>query len=82
MPKINLSLDVKDIEKLVEKLSIPDKIRLVRKLEQETWQERMKRITANIRRKAKKNPISQKEITHICEEVRQELYEERIKSNR
>ncbi len=83
---VALNLDIKQVEnlveKLVEKLNINQKIRLVRKLEEETWQKRMKQIVANVRQRAKKNPISRKEITRICEDVRQELYEERIKSSR
>lgn len=81
MPKVNLSLDVKDVEKLVEKLSIPDKIRLVRKLEEETWAKRLDETVSQIRKKFKKNPLPDKEIAKICKETRQRLYNERAKGN-
>jgi hypothetical protein len=81
MSKINLSLDVKDVEKLVEKLSIPDKIRLVRKLEQETWAKRLDEVVSRVKKKFKKAPLSDKEITKICKETRRRLYNERTKSN-
>lgn len=78
--KITLELSPNQIESLVDKLSIEEKIRLVRKLEQETWARRLDAVVSRIRNRFKRNPISDKEITLICEEVRQRLYNERTKS--
>ncbi|MFH1777374.1 MAG: hypothetical protein ABH952_07450 [Candidatus Omnitrophota bacterium] len=80
MAKITLEIDSRQVEALVEKLPTDEKIHLVQRLEEETWPDRIKQIVSNIRRRAKKNPISEEEITRICEDVRQELYEEKVKS--
>ena len=78
--KITLELNPNQVEELVEKLSIQDKIRIVRKLQQETWAKRLDDVVFRIRKHFKQNPISDKEITRICEETRQRLYNERVKS--
>ena len=78
--KIALELNPSDVEGLVEKLSIQDKIRLVRKLENETWAQRLDEVVSRIKRRFKQAPVSNKEIRKICEETRQRLYNERIKS--
>ena len=80
MSKVILELAPQQVEKLVERLSMKDKIRLSRRLEEETSQERIKQVISHIRQRAKKNPIPQKEIIRICKDVRKELYEEKIKS--
>ena len=71
---------VKSVEELVEKLSIQDKINLVRKLENETWAKRLDEVVSRIRKRFREAPISDKEIRQICEETRQRLYNERLKS--
>ena len=77
--KILLELNPNQIEALIERLSIDDKIRLVKKLEQETWAKRLDEVVTRIRKRFKQNPLSDKEITRICEETRQKLYNERTK---
>ena len=78
--KVVLELNPDEVERLVEKLSIEDKIRLVRKLENETWARRLDDVVLKIRRRFRERPISNKEIIQICEETRQRLYNERTKS--
>lgn len=78
--KVTLELNPNEVEKLVEKLSIKDKLRLVRKLEKETWAKRLDEVVSRIRKRFRQAPISDKEIRRICEETRQRLYNERIKS--
>jgi len=78
--KVTLELNPNEVEKLVEKLSIEDKIRLVRKLEKQTWAKRLDEVVSRIRKRFKQSPISDKEIRRICEETRQRLYNERIKN--
>jgi ribosomal protein L31E len=80
MNKITLELNPAQVEGLVEKLSIEDKIRIIKRLEQETWAKRMDEVVSRIRTRFKQKPISDKEITRICEETRQRLYNERAKS--
>lgn len=70
--KITLELNPSEVEGLVEKLSIEDKIRLVRRLEQETWARKLNLVTQRIRRNIKKTKISAREIDNICEEVKRE----------
>ena len=77
--KVTLELNPNEVEELVEKLSIQDKIRLVRKLENETWAKRLDEIVYRIRKRFKESPISDKEIRRICEEARQRLFNERAK---
>ena len=77
--KVTLELNPNQVEELVERLSIEDKIRLVRKLEQETWAKRLDEVVSRIRKRFRQNPLSDKEITQICEETRQRLYNERTK---
>ena len=77
---LELELNPNQVEKLVERLPLEDKIRLVRKLEGETWARRLDEVVFRIRKRFKSNPISDKEITQICEETRQRLYNERNKS--
>ena len=77
--KVTLELDPTQVEELVEKLSIQDKIQLIRKLENETWAQRLDEVVGRIRKRFKQNPISDKEITRICEETRQRIYNEKVK---
>lgn len=77
--KIVLELNPSEVEDLVDKLSIQDKIKLVRRLENETWASRLDEVVLRIRRRFKQNPISDKEIRRICEQTRQRIYNERTK---
>lgn len=76
--KFTLELNPADVEQLVDKLSLDDKIKLVRKLENETWARRLDEVVFRIRKCFKQTPISDKEILRICKETRQKLYDERI----
>ena len=78
--KIALELNPAQVEDLIDKLSIEDKIRLVRKLENETWARRLDEVVLRIRKRFKRTSISDKEIREICEETRQRLYNKRTKS--
>ena len=64
-----------DIEELVERLPINDKIKLVRKLEKATWAARWDQLLAKIDERVKKNPITDEEIEQVVREVRKERYE-------
>ena len=77
--KVTLELNPSQIEGLIGQLSIEDKIRLVRKLEGETWAKRFDDVVSRIRKRFRQNPISRKEINRICEETRQKLYNEKAK---
>ena len=80
--KITLELVPTQVEALVEKLSIPEKIRLIKKLEQETLGARLDRVVNQARKRFKQNPLSDKEIQRICEETRQRIYDERTSGRR
>lgn len=75
---ISLELSPHQVERLIEKLPMENKIKLVRKLENETWAKRFDEVVSRIRKRIKENPISDKEITKICKETRKRLYNERI----
>lgn len=74
--KVILELRPTQVEELVERLSIQDKIRLVKKLEGETWVNRLDNIVQKMRKRIRETKFSIKEIDHICEEVKRE-YDER-----
>ncbi len=73
--KVTLELNPNEVEELVEKLSIQDKIRLIRKLETETWANRLDNVAQRMRRRIKEARISDKEIERLCEEVKKEYDE-------
>ena len=70
--KVILELNPHQVEELVEGLSIEDKIKLVRKLENETWARKLDMVVQRMRRNIKKAKISDREIDNICEEVKRE----------
>ena len=73
--KVTLELNPNQVEELVERLSIEDKIRLVRKLENETWAKRLDEVVSKMRRKIKEVGITDKDIDHLCEEVKRDYNE-------
>jgi len=75
MGKITIEVDIRQIEKAIEKLSPEDQ----RKLEEKLWRLQMENIVRKMRRFARENKITERQIKKLCEEVRQELYEEKIK---
>jgi transcriptional regulator NrdR family protein len=76
MPRVTVELDFKQIENIIEELTPEQQKEIERKI----WAMEMDKIVSKIRKNAKKNKITQKEIDRICKEVRQELYEKRCKS--
>ncbi len=79
--KIVLELDAYQVERLVAKMPTEAKIRLMQRLEKETWTSRLDGIVTKIRGKFKGKNLTDKEITRICQETRQRLYNERNKSH-
>lgn len=74
MSKVTLELNDKEIEKLVEKLPMEDKVRIARRLSKETIRARWNKILQNIDERRKKYPITEEEITKEIEAVRREIY--------
>lgn len=72
--KITLDLNIAQIEKLVDKLPAQEKIRLVRKLEQETLRVRWDWLLSTIDKRLKKHPISKAEIAQEIRAVRKSRY--------
>jgi len=72
--KITLNLNVKQVEKLVEKLSLEEKLKLVRKLEKETLRRRWGEILKDIDKRLKRFPISKKEIEQEIKAYRRQEY--------
>lgn len=81
MTKPELDLGIEVIKYTFDKLPAQDKLRVVEELERETRKQRWDQIISKVRDRAAKKPISQREINRICEEVRQQLYEKRIKGS-
>jgi len=62
------------INTFIKRLRIQDKIELTKKLARETRRQRWEKLFSAIDKRVAKNPITQKEIDRIIEEVRKELY--------
>jgi len=80
MQKVAIEIDVKQIELAIENLDIPNKIRIARRLERETRRERWNNVLSKIDRRYVKSPISEKEISRVCDKVRQERYDKNPES--
>ena len=76
MEKVTVEVDVKQLEKIIERLPQKEQKRLAEKL----WKIQMENILRKVRKAATKNKITEKKIKEVCEEVRQEIYEKKIKS--
>ena len=61
---------VKEIEQLANQLSVPERIQLLRKLEQATWVQRVDAVVTRIRQHSPR--LSQQAIQRLCRDVRQE----------
>ena len=70
------------IEHTFDHLPVKDKLRVVDRLQHKTRKQRWQNLINSIRQRAAKSPISEQEITAICEEVRQKLYGKRTKGRR
>lgn len=67
-------LNTGQIEELVERLPMQDKIKLAAQLDRETWDIRFGRLVKEIRQKAKKSSISERGIRQACQRARARLY--------
>lgn len=72
--KIMLELSPNQVEELVERLSMQEKIKLVNRLERETLRQRWNNILRDIDKRLKRFPISAKEIAKEIESYRREKY--------
>lgn len=72
-----ISIDIRIIEQIINSLRIRDKIQLLHRLEQDTWQAHFQEILHRIDERLKKHHISPKEINKIVEESKQECYASR-----
>lgn len=73
MAKVALEIKPIQVESIIKQMSPAEQ----REIERKLWAIRMDTLVAKMRKNAKKNKITAKEIRRICEEVRQELYEKR-----
>lgn len=77
MEKIYIQVDRKEIEKAIKKLEMKDKIKIFEELKRETRKARWNELILKIREKANKFPLTQKEITQICEKTRDKIYKKK-----
>lgn len=77
MPKIAVEIDLKEIEQIINQLKSPERINLLRRLERKTWGERFRSLVAQIDKRRKKHPISQRAINQLVKKARQERYASR-----
>ena len=74
MPKVTIDFSIQQIELIVARLPIQQKLRLVRKLEKETLKERWKRLLKGIQDNLKKYPMSEEEVDQEIQQARKEHY--------
>jgi len=74
MPKVAVEIDLKEIEKVINRLKTQDRISLVQRLEQKTWGERFRSLASKIDKRRKRYPLSQKELLNLVKEARRERY--------
>lgn len=56
MQKVSLELTQKQATQLVQQLSLPMKIQLVRRLEQETWPQRLHQLLTRVDQRVRRHP--------------------------
>ena len=74
-----------ELRREISRLNIREKSRLVKRLMQETWEERYRSLLKKIDDRLQKSPLSPKdkqEINHIVEQARQEYYSQHAQSRR
>lgn len=54
--KVSLELTEQQATQLVKQLSLPMKIQLVRRLEQETWPQRLRQLMARVDQRVRRHP--------------------------
>lgn len=72
--KISLEVNEKEVEKVVESMPLRFKLRLVRKLEEETREKRWNELFKRIDERFQKSPISEEEIAQEITAVRKAKY--------
>ena len=72
--KVSVNLTADQIEGMIEQLPMKDKIRLVRKLEKNTWAKRLQDVFDQTNARRKKAKLSSKEIWDEVRKARQEFY--------
>lgn len=77
---INLEISPSQVENLVEKLPLENKLHLIRRLEKETFASRIDNVADKMRGRVRSAKVSAKEINRICEEVKRE-YDKRHHSH-
>lgn len=75
MPTVNINLRVNDISNIVGQLGLQEKIKLIQKLEEETWSKRFNQLLEKIRSRVKDSPISEQEIIDEVEQTRKQHYD-------
>lgn len=75
MHNLTLEISPSQVEELVERLPIKEKLRLVQRLTRETWAMRLDSVVHRMRSSVRKARISAKDIERICEEVKREYDE-------
>ena len=75
MSKVILELDNKQVEDLVERLSLKDKIQLAQRLNLETWQVRFKNLLGRIDKRLKnRRKLSDESIVKLVKMNRKQKY--------
>lgn len=73
--------NISEVEKAIKQLPVKEKIKIFEKLGKETRKERWGNLLNRLEQRYKQYPISEKEITNICKEVRKNRYEKGLKSS-
>ena len=68
-------MDITELERVISMLPLPDKIRLARQLDSETWRSRFKDLLAVVDKRIASHPIAEEEIKDIADKVRRRRYD-------
>lgn len=74
MPKIAVEFTLSQIENILKQLKSQERVYLLKKLFKEDWAIEFESIASQIRKKAKKNKVNDREIIKMVEEVRNKIY--------
>ena len=71
---IKININAQQLKEAIDNLPTQERARLVNELNRKTWEDRFRQLLARIDARLKRNPISQREITKIVEQARNEYY--------
>ena len=79
MPKTQPQLNVRQLQKAIDRLSVADRVQLTQAILKKTWFARFESLLKRIQQKTGRVSLSPAAVRKVCEEARRELYETRYR---